>query len=128
MHPFTEYEDKELEAVKVEVVSSVSERTSRPEFGEGTTFPFSGTTIDQMVQLIPQEPRRHRAVIIVTAGAAAASVFIGSASKVANGQGMKLTAPINSSVPFVSESQSAVYAISDKVAPSTVSVWDERYQ
>src|SRR5882762_4819554 len=123
MHPFTEFEDKEMEAVKVEVVNTAAEKTSRPEFGEGTTFPFSGTITDQMVQLIPQEPRRHRAVIIVTAGAAAASVFVGSASKVPNGQGMKLTAPINGTAMLVTESQSAVYAISDKVAPSTVSVW-----
>lgn len=128
MHPFT-LEDETETVVKVEVVNQPSEKTRRPEFGNGVTLLFAGAATDQPQPALPQEPKRHRGIIKVTSATAGAFVIIGSIGQVSNGQGMRLTVgSANATVEHKVESQSAVYVMSDKTNAVTVSVWDERYQ
>jgi hypothetical protein len=134
MHPFQLDETIDdttdlpgTDTVKVFVVNE-REDTRRPEFGEGYNFVFAGTAADQPQQILPQSPKRHRAEISIINTVGNAFILIGSESKVSNGQGYKLLAASGQNVSLKIESQSAVWAISDKANPCTVNVWDERYQ
>lgn len=136
MHPFdldetidTEPDDTTGAGLPDDVVKvfTVNEREAdrRPEFGEGTNYIFSGTPNDVPVRIVNRSPQRHRAVIF--SYGVAATIFIGSYTKVMNGQGFAIKTGTNTGPPITIESQSEVWAMSDKTVTSSLSVWEEKY-
>lgn len=116
--------DTHSDVVDVHIVDT-NEKLDAADNGEGSTWFFNGTVNDQPVQILPQAALRHRAVII--AYGTGATILIGSLTKVSNGQGLQLRTGTGIGPTLVVESQSAVWAMSDKTVASVISVWDERW-
>lgn len=110
------------DVVKVQVVNKETEVIAAADFGSWQSWTLAGT--EGPFQLLPQTPKRDRAVIAVQ-GAAGANVGIrvGSMEQVMNGQGATLLAPIT----IVKESQPEVW-LAPLGAPVTIAILDERYQ
>jgi|SRR5882757_8441945 len=110
----------EVAPIDVRVVNA--EKDLAADFGSWATYVFVGT--EQAVVLLPQSPKRDRAVILVqgTAGANV-GVRVGTIGQVQAGQGGMLLAPIT----VVVESQPEIY-MAPLGAAVTVTVLDERYR
>jgi len=114
--------------VDVRVVNA--ERNLAPDFGAWQSFRvFTG---DQPRQILPQAPKRHRAVVMIGLGPDATStgaILIGSHAQVMNGQGAWMF--YQSTLVFEAASEVWVApntALAGASTNLTVSVLDERYR
>lgn len=118
---------EELDPIRVFVVGGEPERTEReaPDSSEWMTWQLTGT--EKPFRVLPNNPKRDRAVIVVMPGNAANAagyVMFGSNNKVSNGQGGILRSGASVTVEGASE----VWCVPDGVNSLWVTVIDERYK
>jgi hypothetical protein len=121
-------DDVKMEPVDVHIVGG--EKQTAPDFGVWRSITLAGTEIGGLsMQLLPQEEKRHRAIIIIQPGVAAnvlGNVFIGTRAQVQATlpQGGQL---VNGN-SVVLESASEVWIAADGSHSLTVTVLDERFK
>lgn len=113
--------ETEIDSHPVHVIVDNEQTIEAADFGSWASWVLAGT--EQPFALLPQAPKRDRAVILVqgTAGANV-GIRVGTYEQVANGQGGILLAPIT----VVVESQPQIY-VAPLGAAVTVTTLDERY-
>lgn len=120
-------DDQEPDAIRVHIVGSDIEKIEGTEYASFQTYTLLGTET-QPVQLLAQDLKRKRAVIIVNNGFldnnSAGYVKIGDIGSVSNNQGALLA----SGNSVVLESGRAIYLMTDGTNSLTVTVIDERYK
>ena len=126
-HELSESDARLMDPIPVTIVHNGSEQTEKhaPDSSEWQTWRLNGN--EQPFRLLPYNPKRDRAVIIVGAGAAGNTngyVMVGSQNKVTNGQGGILRSGAQPTVEGASE----VWCVPDGANSLWVTVLDERYQ
>lgn len=111
----------------VAVVGPVYTRDAPPAFGAWSTTAFAGTPADRPVPILPDDPHRRRAVIIVT-GAAPAVLWLGTEAQAnaiagANGAG-GIALPAGQSITVTN--RQPVWAMSDLTHAVSALVLNER--
>jgi hypothetical protein len=113
-HPDTE------DALPVTIVDRPAVKEASSQLSSWYSYVLLGTEV--AFQLLPQDARRHRAIILVQ-GIAANFVILGKQNQISNNQGARVLAPAS----IVTESAAAVWCIPQSGQPVTIAVQDERY-
>lgn len=102
-----------------------------PEFASFARFLGVGGA--QAVQILPEAPKRKRAIIKLTAVTGGAKAIVGSIGQVGNGatgtalQGFQFTAATDAPLEYTA--RGALFVIADTVGQTVdISVMDERYR
>lgn len=107
--------------IPVSIVEDKAERVKSATWGVWTGYVLAGT--EQPFQILPQDERRRRAVIVVT-GASPGIVYIGTRAQTLQQRGGVLPG----GVTIVEESASERWIAPDGTHPMTVSVLLEGYR
>lgn len=121
--------DERLDAVRVHIVGTdVHTEQLATEYGSWNTYQVSGAAGERPVPILPQNPRRNRAIIVIQpspTNTTTGSVILGTVGQTSQHQGAMYVC----GQQIVVESSSAVYAVGDGLGDILqISVHDELYR
>lgn len=121
------FQDHDVQSVPVHITGTDEVNVDVADFGTWQTYPITASM--GYIQLLAQDHRRHRAILIIQAGSAVATdtLLIGSMAQVQNNAGGKFAGGFSSFMGFVLENAQALYASTSATNTFYITVCDERF-